>query len=375
MNAEQLHAICIELNEEIDSNSLLKRLESLVNSLQNSINNPNEPTYQEEISNIRTKLYTSLEAIETSERPASKRQIIQEIGGSNLLGKALQDRIEESFTQLDVTPSLVHRDINELKGELKDFKDGIEELIAGFNRLDIGAEELDGFIAEVSVLIPRRDNSDDLESFSKDLGKINREFQHFNELVTGSAAPLKVRTISSSDFGVFLEVLPNTAQVIVSTIAILMLGYEKLLDIRKKRAELIEDEAPEPLIKEMDQWAESLMDKEVEKITADLMEQFKDVGRPDGRVNEVEGHVKLTVKKLAGRIDVGYHFSARIGKIEEPEQTEDAEDNESAQEEYEEQMALLSSIKENSSQIEYHQLEGDPVLPLDWRPYGNEEDS
>jgi hypothetical protein len=372
LNTEQLHAICIELRKEIDSAKLVPNLKQLADALQNTINQPNQPQHQEQVATRRNNLIDALEKIESSERPVTKQQIISEIGGSEILGSALKSRIEDSFTQIDVTPAVVQKDILEMHTELTSFREGIDQLIAGFERLGIGAEELVGYIAELGVLIPRRKNAEDLEYFSKDLQKLNRELMHFNELVTGKADRFKVRSISSSDFSVFLEVLPETAQVIVSTIAILLLGYEKLLDIRKKKAELEKQEAPKPVIDEIDKWAETLMSQKINEITSDLMSQYKDVDRPDLRGNELEGHVRMSVKKIAGRLDVGYHFSARIGNIEE--QPDEESDNGEENSDYARKTQVICDIKEKASQIKYRDMEGDSVLPLSWQPDSDEED-
>lgn len=373
MNAEQLHAICLELRQEIDSAGLLNGLKQLGDALQNTLNQPGQPQPQEQVAASRKNLISALEKIESLERPVTKQQIIHEIGGGEILGRALKSRIEASFSQIDVTPALVQKDVMTMHSELANFRQGLDQLIAGFERLGIGAEELIGYVAELGVLIPRRDHAEDLGSFSKDLRNINIELMHFNELVTGRADRFKVRSLSSSDFSVFLEALPETAQVVVSTIAMLLIGYEKLLDIRKKKAELQEKEAPKEIIDGMDKWAESLMSGEINKITSHLLEQYKDVKRPDLRGNELEGHVRLSVKKLAGRIDVGYHFSARIGNVEEP--TDEEGEGEGAETERARRTEIIADIKQKASQIQYRQMEGDSVLPLSWQPGGeNNED-
>lgn len=372
MNAEQLHATCLELLNEVDSHNLVSEIKQLAAELKQSIAQPNQPQHQVQIGSIRDRLFSSLESIASTERPVTKQQIIDEIGGSDLLGRALKERIEKSFIQLDVTPALVQNDINQIYTELVQFHAGLKQLIAGFKQLGIEADNLEGYIAELAVLIPRRENADNLEYVSKDLQKLNRELQHFNELVTGSAEPFRIRSLSSSDYTVFLQFLPETAQTVVSTIALLLFGYDKLLDIRKKRAELAEQEAPEPLIEEMDKWAESLMSKKIDQITDDLMEQFKDVERADSRSNELQGHVRMSIKKIAGRIDVGYHFSARIGAVEEPSE-EDA-DNDELVAEYARRSEVIKNIKTKASTLEYQIMDGHPVLPLSWQPDSEEQE-
>jgi hypothetical protein len=366
MNVEKLHAICIELKQEITSNDLPGALQRLETALQQLVNQPNQPQHQQQIGSIRDELRAKLTAIDEQERPVVKRKIIDEIGGTELLGGNLLARIAESFQQVEVTPSLVHADINALLAELNEFSQGLDELIAGFRKFDIEAEELEPFTAELGVIIPRRNNSDDLDSFAKDMLQLNKELQAFSELVTGQADNFQIRTVSSSDISVFLNVLPETAQAVVSTVALLMFGYEKLLDIRKKRQELTEKDAPKDVIDPLDKWAESIMEEQILEITAQLMEEFKGVDRPDGRINEVETKIRLSTKKIAGRIDVGYHFSARVAEAVHTE--------EDSEEEKERKTTVVESIKSKASKLEHQNLSGEPVLPLDWRPEENEEE-
>jgi len=74
-----------------------------------------------------------------------------------------------------------------------------------------------------------------------------------------------------------------------------------------------------------------------------------------------------------GRLDIGYHFSARIGNIEEPE--EDEAENEEVNSEYDRKAKIISDLKEKASQIEYRDMEGKSVLPLSWQPDSDDEDS
>lgn len=366
MNVEQLHSTCLELKKEISSTDIIGTIQKLESNLQQLVNQPNQPQHQQEIGNLRTFLTERLSEIEQSERSVVKRNIIQEIGGSGLFGSELLERINESFIQVDVTPSLVHSDIHTILTELNEFNQGLDELIAGFKKFGIHTEELEPYTAELGVMIPRYNNSDDLDVLSKDLSRLNKELQAFNELVTGQADNFKVKTVSSSDISVFLNILPETAQAVVSTIALLMYGYDKLLDIRKKRQEFVEQNAPEEVVQSLDKWAEGVMEEQIEEATSKLLEEFKGVKRPDKRVREVETNIRLSTKKLAGRIDVGYHFSA---KVAEPEDSEEADEKESARRE-----EVINKIKSSASKLEHKDFSGDPVLPLDWRPNKDSDD-
>lgn len=369
MNAEQLHAVCGELKQEIESTRLLQKLQELETSLSNSVGNPAQPQFQEEIQNHRTEISELLQKVEAENRPTNKRLIIAEIGAERLVGKGLLDRINESFAQIDLTPSVVHSDIAKIRQELVELLEGLNHLIEGFERFSIEMDELDPYEAELGILVPRNNDGVHLLGLVVDLKNLNQELGVFQELVTGKADNFEVRSISSSEFQFFLDLLPDTAATIAATVVALGLAYDKLLDIRIKRKELEEQEAPESVVEPLDQWAESIMGDSIKKLAADLVEQYSDVERPDGREHEIETAVRFTLKKMSGRLDVGYHFSVRVGP--EPDVNEEDEDYE--EEEHQRQVEVVRSIQQDGSKIEHRELPGEPVLPLEWRPDGEEE--
>ena len=60
MNAEKLHAIVIAIRRDLKESALLTDLSELVSNLQNYVNAPNQPQYQNAISDLRQKLSASL---------------------------------------------------------------------------------------------------------------------------------------------------------------------------------------------------------------------------------------------------------------------------------------------------------------------------
>ncbi len=296
--------------------------------------------------------------------------IIEEIGAETLVGQGLLDRIDESFMQIDLTPSVVQSDIVKIREEMAELLEGLNHLIEGFERFSIEMDELEPYEAELGVLIPRNNDGVKLSGLVVDLKNLNQELGVFQELVTGKAENFEVRSISSSELQFFLDILPETAAKIAGAIWALTLAYDKLLDIRIKRKEFEENDAPESVIEQLDNWAENLMGDSIKDLATELLEQHSDIERPDGREHELETSLRVTLKKMSGRLDVGYLFSVRVGA--EPEADEEDEDYD--EEEHERQVEVVRSIQRDGSKIEHRVLPGDPVLPLEWRPDRESED-
>lgn len=376
MNAEQLHAVCKELEAEITEKRLVARLKKLEKALQQVVSQPQQTQFQEEVVSERTGLTEALSDIETKERPVIKKAIIDEIGGTALLGGRLMERVDESFLQQGVTPSVVLSNVTNIRDELATFYSGLRELISAFEKFGIDADVLEPYTAEIGVLIPRRKDREDLEFFAKDILKLNRDLQPFHELVTGRSTKFRIRSMSSSDFSLFLDVPPETAATIIGVVWAVMHGYEKLLDIRIKRKELAEDGVPEDVLTKLDEWAGSLMSRVSDDIVTDLLEKHSDVDRTSGRENELRTHLRLSLKKIAGRLDIGYYFSARVSAPEAPDG--EGEEQEGSQPEgvdgYSVRVKTVQSIRRDASKLEHSRMEGDPILPIDWRPEEQDDD-
>lgn len=371
MNAEQLHSVCVDLKREIETTAILKQLQQLEAALQQSISQPTEVAHQQAVSRLREQIRELLLQVDSEDRSAMKRIIIDEIGGTYLLGKGLYDRIEESFTQLNITPSLVQKDVSEMRQELDTFLAGLNELIASFDKFGIDADALPPYSAELGILIPRADADTRLGDLYRDLRKLDHELQVFQELVTGAAGNFRVRAISSSEYQFFLSLLPDTALAIGGAVWMLVQAYEKLLDIRIKQQEFVNKKAPKSVTDAVDKWAAALMTEEIQRIAKELIEQHKDVKRPDGRSNELETALRIRLKRIAGRLDVGYHYSIRVGQLPEPVKDEDDEE---ATAERAKQAEVINAIQKTASNVELRELPGNPVLPLEWRPESDELD-
>ena len=106
------------------------------------------------------------------------------------------------------------------------------------------------------------------------------------------------------------------------------------------------------------------MSDEIEKIAKELIEQHKNVTRPDGRAHEIETALRIRLKRMAGRLDVGYHYSVRVGELPDAS----GEEGEETEAEREKKAEIITAIQKAASGIELKDLPGKPVLPLDWRP-------
>lgn len=117
MNAEKLYSISSELKAEFDKINVVNVLTQLKSHLQNVVNQPQQPAHQQNLTNSKKQLFDYLEIAPSNDFSPIWRQFIQAIGGIDLVGKNLKQRIEDAFNGNQITPSTALEEINKIFSE------------------------------------------------------------------------------------------------------------------------------------------------------------------------------------------------------------------------------------------------------------------
>lgn len=80
MNVERLHAIALTILNDPQNADTENTLQKLVDSLQNQINSPQDPTFQQEVSQHSKTLYALLSAAPNNDFSPAWKQALQELG-------------------------------------------------------------------------------------------------------------------------------------------------------------------------------------------------------------------------------------------------------------------------------------------------------
>ncbi len=108
---------------------------------------------------------------------------------------------------------------------------------------DIEEEEPAPGEFEIGFLIPRDAVGNELGELGEELVELKKEILGpIQELATGTRTDVTVSMISSSEFQVFLEVLPDVAAMLSQIVVELYQAYERIMSIREKLAGLREDD-------------------------------------------------------------------------------------------------------------------------------------
>ncbi len=354
MNVERLHAIAIAVLDDLKVTGTESILNALIRALQNQINQPQSPEFQKQVSTHYQQLRGKLSAAPSNEFSPAWKQSLEELGINDLFGKNLDIRIQEIFERNKITVAVAHQELSEIHKRLSDCISSLTQVISAFQRMNIGAEVLEAGKCEIGILLPRAAVNNNLSGLVKELKEFNDIFHTFSELTTGKRPGFKIRSLSSSDFNVFLDMLPIVAASAAVAVERIISVYKQILEIRKLNADLRNQGVPDKSLKGVSDYASSIMKEKIEELVEELLQKYYKKG-DDGRRNELSNELLFACRKIASRIDKGYSIEVRVKPIPEEniKQKGASKENE-----------YIVSIQKISKNLEFIKLEGEPILSL-----------
>ncbi len=322
MNVERLHLIAQELHDDLERSTLVQQLNSLADALQNLATQPGEPSYQQQVTTAREAVGAAATSSAVDDWPAAWRATLEELDVDDLVGSHLTQRVEGAITSNEVTPATASAAVRELSDELASIDKSLNEMLAVFDRFNIAAEDIEIGEAEVAVTIPRGEVSERLVDLGREFEKLNKILGVFVEIETGSREPMRVRTIASSDYGVYLETSVQVGAFIAVSIERLLAGYKTLLEIRGLRQGLA-DHGLEDDLGAIDERVNTIMDEKIRDYVEEVVASRYGDGDRSGRSNELELELLRSLRMMANRIDHGFNFDVRAP---EPEPETDESD-------------------------------------------------
>jgi hypothetical protein len=358
VNAERLHAVVRKLRAEIAATHYPDHIEELRTGLTAWSEAPNQPEPQQRVSAAREALNTVLRDSPINDLTPVWRQALEEMGVSDLVGDALLENIEASLLVNDITPSTAAAEIGAIADRVAALVTALVQADDSLNFFGIGSEELSPGEFEIGVMIPRRAVDNGLEELGKEFVSLKKIISTFSELAGENRPEVKVRSISSSEFQVFLDSAPAVAVMIGTTIERLTKAYESFLNIRKLHRELADAGIPDEDLEGVSRRVSGKMEEEIRSIVDEALAESNI--EDDGRRNELRVDLNLRVSELAERIDDGYDVGVRTGALPEP--SDDAKDEPSPLDRKTREAA--EKVLEVQKSQEFLNVEGKSILHL-----------
>jgi len=348
MNAERLHAIAIAVIDDINTTNSVGVLGNLVQSLQNQVNQPQAPQFQNQVSKHLNTLSNVLAESKSNNFSPAWKELLKKLGVHDLLGNTLLDRIHEIFERNQITPATALQELTELQNQLSNYKTSFEQVIASFSNLKIGSEKIEKGHCEVGVLIPRPAVSNKLKEFSNDLDKLDKLFGVFSELTTYERPGFKINSVSSTDFNIMLATIPVTAASIAFALDKILSVYKRMLEIKKLHGELKKQGFTDKELQPIKKRADLAIIEAAKDLAPELLTKYYKK-KDEARRNELCNELEKALIEIAKRIDKGYNVEIRVPTADSEEISKDANMN-----------TIISVLKN----LEFIKLEGEPILSI-----------
>jgi hypothetical protein len=315
---------------------------------------------QQQLADAITQFRSDMEQSEIDSWSPAWKELLKEIGYYDILGNELRTRIEEIVGRNEITPAIAKQEVDAINARLQILRQSVNELDTALNNLHIGAEQLEPGECEIGFLIPRPAVDNELDELGDEFEELDKILRTISEVATGDGGPIKVRTISSTDFMLFVTQLPAAAALLAFVVDKLIIGYKNILEIRKLHGDLSKRMGKKS-IKEVENFAETQMTKVIKVTVEEAIKRYKI--KDSGRRNELQTGLDVALRKLADRIDRGFNIEVRIEPLPAPTAEEESDAKAKAQrQEYETHRQMIESA---AKELEFLRIGGKPILHLE----------
>jgi hypothetical protein len=129
--------------------------------------------------------------------------------------------------------------------------------------------------------------------------------------------------------------------------------YKQLLEIRKLHQEIRKQGVPQKEMTGIEKYANELMENGIAKASEEIVNEYYEQ-QDKGRKNELTIAVRLSMNKIANRIDHGFNLEVRVEPPAEGGSEQQSEQVRKA----------VAAIESATANMQFLKLEGQPLLKL-----------
>ena len=352
MNIEKLNSLANDIVLENKKLQFVAKFQNLLNTLQNVIAQPQQPQHQKNLTTQLTDLKESLINSLVNNLSPAWYQVLVELQIDEVLGLKLIDKIDMIFSKNQITPANAKIELDKIFTVLNQKINGFTNIVSGLKILNIGLDELEEGECEIGVLIPRKYIKNDLGKFGDEIKELTFIFSNYSELIIGKKESFQIRNISTSEPLITVTTVTAIVVGVAKSIGWLIDNYKKLLEIKKLKSELNKQGLSDANLQGIVDYSNSFMEKSIENIVKKLSKEYNANGDV-ARKNELLNGVRISLNKIANRIDNGFNFEIRIEPIVEKENTTTKGNK-----------TEVAAIEQVSKSLQFMKLEGQPILSL-----------
>jgi hypothetical protein len=351
MNAERLHTIAVSLKKEAKDRGIVTLLSAVVGLLEDP-KLQKDSSLQRGLANNLKALYSALSDTNSDAFSLEWRQVLRGMGGERLYGAGLKQRVEGVLAG-NRPANAVGRELGQVLTDLKEFESGLQDLILAFRLFHVKEEKLDPGECEIGLFIPRAAVRNRLLDFAGELKDLGFVLNTLSEVVTGQTDDLTIRAISSSELLVYLRAGAPYAACVAVAIERVVALYKQVLEIRRLHQEIQKQGVPREQTAGIESYVNQLMETGIGRVSAEIVNEFYK-GKDDARKHELSNAVRISLNRIANRIDRGFVLQVRCEPIAKTHENPKDEEVQKA----------MSVVQAANANTKYPSLGGQPVLTL-----------
>jgi hypothetical protein len=325
MNIEKLYKVSNAVINDIDENKIKQLFSTFDTALSQLASAPQQVQYQTNFSTAKSNFFEALGNCLFNDFGAVDLQIIDELGGTSLLGNNLKDKIQGILDRVNTSmlPAQARTEIQPIKQGFDKFIANLSSMTGLFDNLGLEPEDtLDNEHGEVSIVLPRNIINGDFSNFEKDV-KNFRQFLDCIQNISDDKDEYEITKISSSDFMFTILCGLGFAKAISMAINPILDMFIKIQTIRENNLRLQQMKAPKEVEKSMRDWETGLVEKTIEETSKIMLANCKNKkGRTDP---EMKSHIKSELKMLVEKFDNGYQVVVTMNEAHSEEYDESEE--------------------------------------------------
>jgi hypothetical protein len=225
-------------------------------------------------------------------------------------------------------------DIQKTIKELESFKEERDKivLIIENTRLNLDALKIDphyhkNTTFEVGILIPKELTDNKIVLLTKELNKWDKVLKTFRELAEGETEDTEISFVSNGSLQFFIDNSPQVAMCLAMVLERVAKLYKNIIEIREAREKLKTLGISPVESKFIEKQEKDQFNKEIEKISTDLVKQFAIKNIETGRLNELKIAVKGHVTYICKCVDSGITIEITPPEVNETALKEESEKN------------------------------------------------
>ncbi|RYH60464.1 MAG: hypothetical protein EON54_10770 [Alcaligenaceae bacterium] len=170
---------------------------------------------------------------------------------------------------------------------------------------------------EIGLLIPREAVGETLPALTEEFQQLALLFRAINELTGAQNYDPKVRTISSTDWQVFLDLGPEQILVWVVIVERIVSLFKSNLEIKTLQRSLSEKGMPKKITDLIEKEIEKQVSSSIAGLASDVVSQYSSIDDKP-RLNEVETQLRRGLRYLAKRLNQGAQVEINVEVPDDP---------------------------------------------------------